>query len=238
MQAPYRRRMRHSPALCSLATLAALLVASVGAEAGPPTDTLRAIYTEANRIIGQPAPEDRPLERVTAIRTLFSRAFDFRGAAERALGPQWWARTAAEKNDFTSLFAGFVQRGFVYWLASVSAIDGHGGGVTIRYLGETVDRDRAAVRTAVGRRGGREVPLDHEMVYQNRRWVVRDVTIEGISLVANYRAQFDRVIRSSSYRELVERLQERVSDELPRPASAPPPVLDGKVRHGGVIEDR
>ena len=85
------------------------------AEAGPPTESLRATYTEANRIIGDPATAARPLDRLHAVRALLSKAFDFSGAAEDALGSEWKARTANEQKEFTSLFAGFVQRGFVYW---------------------------------------------------------------------------------------------------------------------------
>lgn len=199
-------------------TLVALLLAGDRAEAGAPTETLRAIYTEANAIITAPPTDQPPLDRLAAIRTLFSRAFDFRDAAQRALGGQWKARTAVEQNDFTALFAGFVQRGFVFWLASVAAVDE--GGVTIHYLSETVDRDQASVTTSIGRRGGREVSLEHDMVYRNRRWAVRDVTIDGISLVANYRAQFEHVIRTSSYPELVDRMQVRVFGKLPTPAAA------------------
>lgn len=215
-----------------------LVLAAGRAEAGPPTETLRAIYAEANAIITAPPADAPPLERLDAIRALFSKAFDFRGAAERALGRQWKARTAAEQNDFTTLFAGFVQRGFVFWLASVAAVDDAGGGVTINYLGETVDRDRASVRTSVGRRGGREVHLDHDMVYRNRRWAVRDVTIDGISLVANYRAQFGHVIRTSSYRDLVDRMQLRVFGKLPTPAAARDAGLDVDVLSRGAIEGR
>ena len=76
------------------------------------------------------------------------------------------------------------------------------------------------VRMAIGRRGGREVVVDNDMIYLDKRWMMRDVTIDGISLVTNYRAQFDRVIRGSSYRELLARLRVRVGSELPRPASA------------------
>lgn len=159
------------PVLCCLLysgiTLVALLLAVGRAEAGPPTETLRAIYTEANAIITAPPTDQPPLDRLAAIRTLFSRAFDFRDAAQRALGGQWKARTAVEQNDFTALFAGFVERGFVFWLASVAAVDE--GGVTIHYLSETVDRDQASVTTSIGRRGGREVSLAHDMVYRNRR---------------------------------------------------------------------
>jgi phospholipid transport system substrate-binding protein len=211
--------MRHG-----LSTIAALawLLATGGcpAEAGPATDSLRATFTEANQILGDPATASRPLERLHAIRSLLGRVFDFSGAAEDALGAQWQARTASEQKEFTSLFAGFVQRGFVYWLASVADVDSRNGGITVYYLGESVDRDRAVVRTAIGRRGGRQVPLDHEMVYLGKRWMVRDVTIDGISLVTNYRAQFDRVIQASSYRDLLARMRVKVGSELPRPAPA------------------
>jgi len=200
--------------LASLA-IGALIVTT--AEAGPPTSTLQATFAQANRIIADPTMEDRPLDRIIAIRALFAKVFDFRGAAEQVLGPEWKARTAVEQREFTSIFSGFVQRGFVYWLAAAAEIDGNG--ITVHYLGESVERDRAGVRTIIVGRGGRQIRLDHWMVYQGNRWMVRDITIDGVSLVTNYRAQFDRVIRASSYRDLVVRMQDRVGTELPRPAS-------------------
>lgn len=205
-------------AFLALAALGCLL--TTGAEAGAPTDTLRATFTQANTIINDPATEDQPLERLVAIRALFAKVFDFRGAAEQVLGPEWKARSVVEQREFTSIFSGFVQRGFVYWLASVAEVDTNGGGITVHYLGESVERDRAAVRTALVGRGGRQIRLDHWMVQQGNRWMVRDITIDGISLLTNYRAQFDRVIRASSYRDLVVRMHERVGTELPRPAAA------------------
>jgi phospholipid transport system substrate-binding protein len=200
--------------LASLA-IGALIVTT--AEAGPPTSTLQATFAQANHIIADPAMEDRPLDRIIAIRALFAKVFDFRGAAEQVLGPEWKARTAVEQREFTSIFSGFVQRGFVYWLAAAAEIDGNG--ITVHYLGESVERDRAGVRTIIVGRGGRQIRLDHWMVYQGNRWMVRDITIDGVSLVTNYRAQFDRVIRASSYRDLVVRMQDRVGTDLPRPAS-------------------
>lgn len=210
-------------ALASIAALAWLLAAGGHAvEAGPATESLRATYTEANRIISDPATAARPLDRLHAVGALFNKAFDFQGAAQHALGSRWQARTAIEQREFTSLFAGVVQRGFVYLLASVAEVDGASGGITVHYLGESVDRDRAVVRTAVDRRGGRQVLLDHSMVYLNKRWMVRDVSIDGLSLVGNYRAQFDQVIRASSYPELVARMRMKVASELSQPASIHP----------------
>lgn len=199
----------------------AILVAGLSqanlAEAGAPTEVLRGVFHDANVVLTDPTTEQRPLERLVAIRALFSRVFDFRDAAERSLGRQWQARTAAEQQEFTRLFADFVQRGFVYWLASVAEVDGRAGGATVQFINETVDRDTATVQTAILARGGRLIALTHTLVYRNRRWVVRDVNIEGISLVANYRSQFDRVIRSSSYPQLVQLIRARIASEYPFP---------------------
>lgn len=217
--------MSPSLALSSLAALAGLLALQVNAAGADPataTESLRGTFVQANRIITDPATAEHPLERLNAVRTLVGNAFDFAGAAENALGAQWETRSAAERTEFRSLFASFVQRGFVYWLASVAEVDGSKGGISVYYLGESAGRDHTLVRTAIGRRGGRQVTLDHDMVYLGRRWMVRDVTIDGISLVTNYRAQFDRVIRGSSYGELLDRLREKVDQALPRPAAARP----------------
>jgi phospholipid transport system substrate-binding protein len=204
-------------AFLALVALNSLLVTGAAAGAGAPTTALQATYAQANQIIGDPDMEDRPAERILAIRALFSKVFDFRGAAEDVLGREWKARTAVEQREFTAIFSGFVQRSFVYWLAAVAEIDANG--ITVYYLGESVERNRAGVRTTIVGRGGRQIRLDHWMVYQGNRWLVRDITIDGVSLITNYRAQFDRVIKGSSYRDLVVRMQDRVGAELPRPAS-------------------
>lgn len=203
-------------AVLALVALSTLLVTGVEAEGGAPTTTLQATFAQANRIIADPTLDDRPLERIVAIRALFSKVFDFRGASEDVLGPEWKARTPVEQREFTSIFSGFVQRSFVYWLAAAAEIDGDG--IRVSYLGETVERDRAGVRTMIVGRGGRQIRLDHWMVYQGNRWLVRDITIDGVSLITNYRAQFGRVIKASSYRDLVVRIQSRAGTEQAQPA--------------------
>ncbi|MFQ5899481.1 MAG: phospholipid-binding protein MlaC, partial [Candidatus Methylomirabilia bacterium] len=70
-----------------------------------------------------------------------------------------------------------------------------------------LDGDRATVRTRVITHQGPEVPVDYRMLRRGERWLVYDVLIEGVSLVGNYRAQLNRIIRSSSYDELVRRLK-------------------------------
>ena len=208
--------------LCAMVLLGSL--PTPPSEAGPPSDTLRAVFGDANRILTDPATKQDPLERLVTIQALIGRVFDFRDAAEHSLGSRWQASSTAEQAEFTRIFSDFMQRGFVYLLASVADVDGDGGGITVRFLRESVDRERATVQMAVAGRGGRLISLTHDLVYRDRRWVVRDVTIEGVSLVTNYRAQFDRVIRVSSYPELIQRMKIRIANESPTRVSVGPGV--------------
>ena len=182
-------------------------------EAGPPSDTLRTLFGDANKILTDPATKQHPLERLVTIQALVGTVFDFRDAAERSLGGQWQASSTAERAEFTRIFTEFMQRGFVYLLASVADVDGNGEGITVRFLRESVDREHATVHMTVAGRGGKLISLTHDLVYRNWRWAVRDVSIEGVSLVTNYRAQFDRVIRVSSYPELLQRMKIRIANE-------------------------
>jgi cell division septation protein DedD len=74
-------------------------------------------------------------------------------------------------------------------------------------------------------RNGLELPFDYRMNERGSRWVVCDVAIDGVSLVANYRAQFARVIEASSYPELVQQIQAKVSAASGEPAVVEPTAL-------------
>ena len=79
----------------------------------------------------------------------------------------------------------------------------------MQYTGETVDGDQATVKTTLVIPKGTSIPIDYRMHRVNDRWRVYDVVIEGVSLVANYRTQFNRIVRSESYPALVQKLRDR-----------------------------
>jgi phospholipid transport system substrate-binding protein len=86
--------------------------------------------------------------------------------------------------------------------ASLSQIDGLGG-VKSRYVGEMVEADRADIRARLVGRWNREVTADARRERRGDRWLIYDVTLDGVSLIGNHRAQIDRVIRRSPYPDLV-----------------------------------
>src|SRR5205823_3332252 len=136
-----------------------------------------------------------PDERFIAIRALAREMFEFREAARLSLGAGWDERTSAEQNEFVRLFGDLLERSFI---ASVAARTQIADGVNVRFVGESVDSQTALVQTTMLGKNGHDVPFDYRLVQRDDRWVVRDVAIDGVSLTANYRAQFSRVIHASS----------------------------------------
>jgi phospholipid transport system substrate-binding protein len=182
-------------------TMSAVVLGLLGpASAGAPTDTVKE-YTDA--VVK--ALEDaslKPADRRAAVRKLATEAFDVQETARRALGPHWQQRTPSEREEFVHLFADLLESTYI------NKIDLYGG-ERLKFTEEKVDGDIAVVRAKVTTKQGTDVPVEARMNKKNDRWLIYDVAIENISLISNYRAQFDRIIRTSSYGELVKRLRNR-----------------------------
>lgn len=193
------------------------------AAAASPTQTLRGFFSQANAIVLSPDPDFLVDARRHVIRALASEVFDFGEAAAVALGPEWPARTPAERAEFTRLFADLLETGYIAMMGSRASMQ---GGLAMEYVDETIDGEAATVRTVVVTRNGSDLPVDYRMMRADGRWLVRDVTIDGLSLVANYRAQFQRVMHASSYADLVARMRARAPDAPPvAVAAGPEPVI-------------
>jgi len=175
------------------------------AEAGPPTDQLKQHVDEVIRVLDDASLKQQPAQRHTAVRMVAEKIFDYPDTARRALGPHWNARTPEEQKEFVTLFADLLDR--AYW----SKIDQYQG-EKVRYTNEAVNGDQAAVKTTLVTPRGTSIPVDYRMHLTNGRWLVYDVTIEGVSLVANYRTQFNKVIQTESYPVLIQKLRAKQAE--------------------------
>jgi phospholipid transport system substrate-binding protein len=187
-----------------------------------PTAELRAFFADATLILTDPETDRKHAERLGAIRAITRQIFDIREAAKLSLGPAWRDRSEAEREEFAHLYADFLERAFIAWIAARAQID---GGPRVSYLGESVGGGQATVRTTVLGRNGRDLPLEYRMLERGDRWAVCDVVIDGVSLAANYRAQFARVIQSSSYPDLVQQLRDKVAAPPPAVLASAEPVV-------------
>jgi phospholipid transport system substrate-binding protein len=199
---------------CVLAMLMSLGVAQPAA-AATPTETLKTYSEVVLKILDDPALKnpERKQDRRAAVRKVAEEVFDLSETAKRALGPHWNQRTPAEREEFTQLFAELLEGTYI------ARIDEYGG-ERIRYTSEKIDGDNAVVQARITTKKGSEAPVEARMIRRNDKWYIYDVLIENVSLIANYRAQFDKIIRTSSYGELVKRLKERkpMASQQPRAA--------------------
>lgn len=180
--------------------LVASMVALLGARAalaGPPSDQLRGSIDRVLSVLGDPAlrADDRVRERRTAIRHVANDIFDFNEISKRSLGRHWQGRTAVEQEEFVQLLTELLERSYM------SKIELYAG-EKVAIVGESLDGDLATVRTKIVSKGI-EIPVDYRMFRQGDQWRAYDVAIEGVSLVASYRSQFNAIIQKSSYQELV-----------------------------------
>ena len=181
-----------------------LALAAGGAErawAAGPTEELRQYTDRLLQVLQSPGLSSAA--KRAAVRDLALEVFDVTEAAKRSLGPHWQKRTPAEQQEFVKLFRDLLEQTYV------ARIDEYGG-ERIRFVGEQIDGDTAIVRARIVTKNGTEVPVESRMLQKSNHWYIYDIVVENVSLIANYRSQFDRIIRTSSYEELVKRLKARL----------------------------
>jgi len=140
------------------------------------------------------------------IRQIVREMFDFDEISRRALARHWQTLQREEQAEFVTLFRDLLERAYLTQL--------EGAGVEkITFLSEAMEAGGSAiVRSKVTTRQGAEIPLDYRMHVRDGSWRIYDVVVQGISFIASYRTQFDRVIRAESYGSLRERLQKKAAD--------------------------
>src|SRR5262245_43288509 len=155
-----------------------IVLAAAPAFAGAPTDQLKASVEQVIKILDDPALKADPAKRRAAIREAATTTFDFGEAAKRSLGRHWQSISEAEREEFTGLFADLLERGYVRRIEEYS-------GEKISYTGDTSDGNAATVKTRFTMKNGTDIPVDYRMLKRGDRWLVYDVSVEGLSLIAN-----------------------------------------------------
>jgi phospholipid transport system substrate-binding protein len=192
----------------ALLALGLAVITAVPAAAGVPTDQLRGAVDRVLKTLDDPSFKgaDKVADRRVAVRKIANEIFDFGEIAKRSMARHWQPLSEAQRTEFVGLFADLLERSYI------SKIETYGG-EKIQYTAEKIDGDYATVSTRIVTKNGTEVPVDYRMTKRGDRWLVYDVSIEGVSLVSSYRTQFNKIIQTSSYNELVSKLKNK-QDEL------------------------
>ena len=181
---------------------------TVPAVAGEPTEKIRQTTDKILSILGNPALRDpsRAKERRKLIRSAIDERFDWEEMVRRSLATHWAKRTPEEKKEFLRLFSDLLERAYMGKIEEYS-------GEKVRYEGEAIDGEYAAVKVNIATKKNKDIPVEYRLKKDRNDWFVYDVSVEGVSLVNNYRTQFNSIILESSYENLVKKIKEKLAQK-------------------------
>lgn len=174
-----------------------------GQTSEPPTEVVRSTLTNVFRILEDEALKDpaKLIPRRHMLEEVIASHFDYAEMSKRALAAYWVPLTADERAEFVECFKSFLSDRYA------EIIEGYSG-QQILYLSERTEGNYAEVRTKL-RSSKVEIPMDYRLYMKDGTWHAYDLVVDGVSLVKNYRSQFEKIIRSDSYQGLVRQLQAR-----------------------------
>jgi phospholipid transport system substrate-binding protein len=189
--------------------LVLLLPGSVRASDGKPVDRVRDTLESALRILNDPALQgpEKKTARTQQVRKLIASRFNYAEMAERSLDSHWVKLTPEQRQAFVALFGELFERSYSRLVLN-SLPDQQ-----IVYAGETVNGTRAVVKTVMVDKRGDRLPVDYQLRRPKAQWQLSDVVIDGVSIVNNYQSQFNKIIQTSSFDDLVKKMRIKREEE-------------------------
>ena len=189
--------------------MSALFFSSLSFAQAGPTVQVKSTIDRVLDVLKDPTlkGEEKDLVRGRVLKEVIYARFDFPEMAKRSLGVHWRKRTAQERQEFIDIFADLLERSYRKKIERYTDQE-------IVYTSEQVDGKYGVVSTAIAdKRENLEIPIEYRVIRHDGDWLVYDVVIDGISLVSNYRSQFNRIIQRGSYAELVKKMRVKQETE-------------------------
>ena len=176
--------------------------------AGEPGKLLMETIDKGFAILKDPSlkRDEKVQERRQMLWKEISPVFNFEEMSKRSLGQHWKSRTPEEKKEFVELFTNILKDAYIGKTDTYS-------GEKVVIISEKQDKNYATVQTRFITNTGTEISVDYNMHNNPGRWTIYDVIIEGVSLVNNYRSQFNNILIKSSYKELIQKIKDKKSKE-------------------------
>src|SRR5712691_8861475 len=175
-------------------------------QAGEPMDKVHQTVDEVLTIINNKALQ--PQERRTQIRQAVLKRFGFAEMAQRSLGQHWRTLTPQQQKEFVELFTDLLERSYI------NRIEGYSGGRQgVRYTKEDISGDNATVNTEIVSGRCEPAAVEYRLLHKDNDWKAYDIIIEGVSLVNNYRTQFNTVIMKDSYAGLMKQMRLKLEQD-------------------------
>lgn len=181
------------------------------ANAGAPTAQIQGAVEKALAIV-QNSKLSADAKR-KELRAVIYPQFDFTEMARRSLGSHWQRRSPDEQREFVKVFTELIENSY---MSSIESYNGE----KVTMGAEKQDKDFAEVDTKISTKKGEEFSVNYKLRQAGSEWKIYDVVVENISLVNNYRSQFNRLIAQSSYEELLRKMKDKQFDSAGKKPAA------------------
>ncbi|GJL61110.1 MAG: toluene tolerance protein [Nitrospirales bacterium] len=205
--------------ICGLRTVAVGLflgcvvgMSSVGyaADTGSATEAIKGTIDRVLEVLQQKElqHDDKKSERLTRLIEVIGQRFDYEEMGKRTISREWKDLNPQQQKEFVALFQRFLTKSYAGNVDSYS-------GEKVEYVKERTKGNFAEVQTKVISPKSR-VPIDYRLIKKTQEWRVYDVIIDGVSLMKNYRGQFARILKTSSFDGLLAKLRTK-ADQASQP---------------------
>ena len=184
---------------------------AAGDQTGP-LDLVKASVSRVLAIVQAPHVARDGGPRRAEIRRVAQRLFDFDEMSRLTLARHWKDRSVQEQEEFVRLFTDLLERSYLTTIENYA-------GEKITFQGESISGPYAQVRSRITTDRRMETSIEYRLLERDARWAVYDVVLDGVSLVSNYRSQFNSIIRTSSFADLLTKLRSKEIEAhvIPRP---------------------
>ncbi len=155
-------------------------------------------------------PDLEKQKRRDMVRDIVRPRFDYRAMSQIILAKNWKKASAEQQDRFIYLFRDLLEHTYF------SAMDKYSG-ETVRMGREKLDGKRAVVQTFIAN-SSKEVPVNYNMRLKADDWYAYDVSVDGVSLVSNYRTSFRNMVREKGMDGLLQELERKVESLKVEPA--------------------
>jgi phospholipid transport system substrate-binding protein len=179
------------------------------ARADSPIETIRTTIQQARAVLEDPnyQGQDHKQQRLAKVKEIVLPQFDSQEVAKRTLSTHWKGLTEQQQQEFVNLFMMLVEKTYSHNL------DRYNKNVQFFYDNERIEDKFSEVDTRVlDPVQNRTFSIGYRLHNVNGKWLVYDVVIENVSMVQNYRNQFNRILSKSSYEDLIKTLQNKLQE--------------------------
>jgi phospholipid transport system substrate-binding protein len=207
MKTSSRRRLI-LPLLLTITAAIAILIGQgrfvLPARADDANSPMAVVQNTVNQALEVLRDKASPLpQRQEKLRQIVAQSFDFTEMSKSALGYQWKKLTPQQQQEFTNVFISFIEDSYLSKLNDYR-------GQQVQFIKASQDgADYAQVNTNIVREGKEPIHLDFRVMKEGGAWKIYDVTVDAISIIANYRNQFNRVMNNQGYDTLIKDLKEK-----------------------------